>query len=174
MVIHERSVTKVFWQTMRDYINRRCNHGRYERVGRTNVYHVFGTDHIRTYAIFDGDDPVSWVYLYRRPSWRAWEVRQVFTMPDFRGQGLAAQIYKVAVNHENLMLAAGKTQSKSSRALWKRFIAEDTFTIWAQDFNDLSKKAPVEVIDDEVYCKLKLYEQDFCSKDVRFIAVKRK
>ena len=173
MVIFERSVTKEFWSATHDYIMRRIHSDRYHRVGHTSVFHVHGADTTRTYVIMQDGAPIAWLCLARRQNWKAWEVRQVFTFPAFRGQGLALQLYKAAINVDKILLAAGKTQSKSSRALWRRFVSTGAFNIWAQDFNDLSKRAGVEVHDDELYCALDVYTKDFCSQDVRLLAVRK-
>lgn len=173
MLILERSVTKEFWSTLYDYIVRRLETNRFEPVGRTGVVHVYGGECSRTYAIVVNGQPVAWLYLGRRPTWKAWEVRQVWVFPELRGHGLAARIYRAAVNVDGIILAAGKSHTKTSRALWKRFIEHDTFNIWAQDFNNLSLRSTVEIVDDEVYCPLPLYTRWHSKHDVRFVAVRK-
>ena len=76
------------------------------------------------------------------------------------------------MNVDGIILASGKTQSKSSRALWRRFIERDTFNIWAQDFNDLRQRSSVEFHEDELHCTLPVYERYHSKYDVRLIAVR--
>jgi GNAT superfamily N-acetyltransferase len=172
MLILERSVTREFWSSTYDYIERRVSTNRFEPVGRTGVTHVFGGDCTRTYAIIVNGHPVAWLYLGRRPQWKAWEVRQVWVFPELRGHGLAARLYRAAINVDGIILAAGKSHTKTSRALWKRFIERETFNIWAQDFNDLNQRSGVTVYDDELYCSLQLYTAYPAKQDVRFVAVR--
>jgi GNAT superfamily N-acetyltransferase len=172
MLIFERSVTRPYHDAMYKYIMRRLNTNRVQRIRNTEVMHIQGAC-TRTYAIIRAGVPVAWVYLGRRPTWCAWEVRQVFVHPDFRGQGLAGKIYRVVVNKHRLILASGKSQSKSSRALWLSFIKKNTFHIWAQDFNNLDLRSEVWVEDNELQSELEIYTRFATSRDVRLIAVRK-
>lgn len=173
MLILERSVTKPFWSTMHDYLERRIKAGRLRTIGRTGVVCVEGGRCTVSYAIIVNGHPVAWLYLARRPNWTAWEVRQVWVFPELRGHGLAQRIYRAAINHDALILASGKTQSKSSRQLWQRFIEKDTFNIWAQDFNDLRQRASVVYHEDELYCELPVYTRHKDKHDIRLIATRK-
>lgn len=179
MIILERSVTKQYWLPMYDYILRRINTHRFSRVGGTDVLHVYGGENTRAYAVLSTQPetkglPVAWLYLGKRPGWAAWEVRQVWVFPDWRRYGLAKKIYQAAVNVDGIMLASGKTQSKSARALWHRLVKSKTFNIWAQDFNNLDLTSDVFFEDDELQCNLELYTRWSCKHDVRLIAVKKR
>lgn len=173
MLILERSVTKEFWTTMYEYLERRIKAGRAEPVGRTGVVRIEGGPCTLSYAICANGHPVAWLYLGRRPQWATWEVRQVWVFPELRGHGLAQRIYRAAVNVDQIILSSGKTQSKTSRALWQRFIEKDTFNIWAQDFNNLRSREPVWCQDGELECKLPVYQRHRDKHDVRLIAIKK-
>jgi hypothetical protein len=173
MLIHERSVTKEFWSVTYEYIARRVRTNRFNSVGRTGVVHVHGGRCTRTYAIIVHGHPVAWLCLARRPKWGAWEVRQVWVFPELRGHGLAQRIYRAAVNQDGILLASGKTQSKTSRALWRTFIKRDTFNIWAQDFNNLRLRSLVELDDDELLCDLPVYTWNTTKHDVRLLAMRK-
>ena len=173
MLIHERSVTKEYWSATYDYIHRRLDNGRYAKVQGTGVVHVQGGENTTTFAVLHGGSPVAWLNLAKRPSWKAWEVRQVWVFPEVRGQGLAGKIYRAAVNERQLILASGKTQSKSSRALWLSFVKKNTFRIWAQDFNNLDLRSPVWVEDNEIQSRLEIYTRFTTSRDVRLIAIRK-
>lgn len=173
MLILERSVTKEFWSTLLEYLERRIRAGRFRTIGRTGVVCIEGGQCTTSYAIVVNGHPVAWLYLGRRPNWAAWEVRQVWVFPELRGHGLAQRIYRAAVNQDGIILASGKTQSRSSRQLWQRFIEKDTFNIWAQDFNDLRSRASVAFHEDELFCNLPVYTRWKDRHDVRFIAVRK-
>lgn len=173
MLILERSVTKPYHSAMFEYIMRRLNTDRFEEITGTEIVHVHGGTCTRTYAVLRAGVPVAWVYLGRRPTWCAWEVRQVFVHPHFRGQGLATEIYRAVVNKEQLILASGKTQSKSSRALWFSFVQKRVFNIWAHDFNNLDLKSEVWVEDNELQSELQIYTRLATPRDVRLIAVRK-
>lgn len=178
VIILERSVTKQYWLPMYDYILRRLNTGRFDAIPGTRVLHVHGGENTRTYAVLSTEAetrglPAAWLYLGKRPGWAAWEVRQVWVFPDWRRDGLAKKIYQAAVNRDGILLASGKSQSKSARALWHRFVKDRTFNIWAQDFNNLDLTSDVFFEDDELQCNLELYTRWSCKHDVRLIAVKK-
>jgi GNAT superfamily N-acetyltransferase len=134
---------------------------------------IIDSDRYTSYAVLANDLPVAWLYLTRKAGWAAWEVLQVFVFPELRGHGLASKIYKAAVNHDGILLASGKTQSKSSRKLWKQLIETNAFHVWAQDFKNLDLRAGVEYYDDELYCELPVYTRDATKHDVRFVAHRR-
>lgn len=178
MVILERPIGSAQWIPMYDYILRRLTTQRFHRVQGTQVVHVYGADSTRTYAVLSNEPetlglPVSWVYLWKRPGWSVWEVYQAWTFPDWRRGGLALQIYKAIINRERLLLASGKTQSKSARAFWSKLIEHKTFNIWAQDFNDLDLRSQVLFEDDEVHCNLELYTRWRTKQDVRLVAARK-
>jgi hypothetical protein len=183
MIIHERSVTKEYWSAIYDYIVRRLNTNRFHKIPGTNVLHVYGGDNTRTYTILSTEPdtrgmPIAWLYLGKRPTWKAWEVRQVWVFPDWRGEGLAAKIYKAAVNKEGIILASGKTQAKSARALWLKLVRDEVFNIWAQDFNDLDLRSAVWFEDDMLHSDLELYVNPrrgwySLKHDVRLIAIRK-
>lgn len=173
MLILEQSVHKVHWEAIRDYIVRRLNTNRFERIPGTRVLHVFGGENTRSYAIVRDGLPIAWLYLGKRPLWKAWEVKQVWVFKDVRDEGLASEIYKVAVNRDGILLASGKTQSKSSRALWRKLVRQRAFNVWAQDFNNLDLRSQVWFEDDELHSELELYSRVPNKHDVRFIAFKK-
>jgi GNAT superfamily N-acetyltransferase len=173
MLIYERSVTKPFWQVIENYINRRLQTARFTPVGETGVMNIFGGDTSTTYAILKHGKPVAWLYLGRRPRWKTWEVRQVWVFPEYRGKGLAGKLYRAAVNAHGITLASGKTQSKSSRALWHSFVQKGTFNIWAHDFNNLNHRSQVWLDDDDLQSELQIYTRQPSRQDVRLIAIRR-
>ena len=173
MLILERSVTEPYWKAHRDYINRRLSAGRWRRVGRYGVVNIQGNSEVTTYAVLRDKQPVAWLYLGKREAWHAWEVLQVWVFPEYRGEGLASKLYRAAVNGDGLLLASGETQSKSSRALWRRFIKKKMFNIWAQDFNNLESVASVSVEDDQLDCELPVYTREHGPHDIRLVAAKK-
>lgn len=173
MLILEKAVHAKHWMPVFEYILRRIEAGKCESVGRTGVVRIDGGPCTRTYAITPNGQPVAWLYLSRRPQWQAWEVRQVWVFPEVRGHGLAQRCYRAAVNGDQIILASGKSQSKTSRQLWQRFIEKDTFNVWAQDFKDLKLSAPVHFEDGELQCDLPVYTRLHDKHDIRLVAIRK-
>lgn len=174
MIILEQSVTKPFWEATRDYLRRRVQLERFRKVGRTGVIEIPGGRYTTTYAIVLEDEPIAWLYLRARPGWAAFEVRQVFSHKDFRGQGLAQRLYKAAINTDGCLVASGPSHSKYSMGLWKKFIKNRTFNIWAHDFNNVRLRCPVEVDEDgELECEFPVYQRLPGKHDIRFVAEKK-
>ena len=141
-----------------------------------------GRDHI-AYAVVVKHEghlrPIAWLYLWRKPGWKAWEVMQVFVFEKVRGQGLARKLYAAAINRENIMIASGKTQSKSSRALWASFIKRNTFDVFAIDYWNLRSRSQVfwDTENEELFCELQIYTPPAATErdsDVRLIATKHR
>lgn len=181
MLILERSITKHYWMKMYRYLYRKIQRGHYERVGSSGVLRFRCGKECLAYAItvkHNGDlRPIAWLYLWQKPNWRAWEVMHVFVFEKLRGRGLAKRLYQAAINLDGLIMASGKSQSKTSRALWSGFVKNKTFDIYAIDYWDMKQRSQVFWDDefDEIYCDLTLWtkvqEQD---SDVRMIATRRK
>lgn len=128
------------------------------------------------YTCDAGGWPVSWLYLSRRKGWEAWEVAQIWTFPEHRGQGHAERLYRAAVNADGILLASGKLHTQYSQALWRSFIRRKIFNIWAQDFKDLGQTSTVEVDDDEMLCHLEIYIDPGYRRpksDVRLLALRK-
>lgn len=169
MLVLEKSVTKKHWQGMLSYIERRLKHGKFRRIDR-GVVCVLGGSCTTTYVKLVRGRPVAWLYLGRRPAWHAWEVKQVWVYPEYRRSGAATLLYKIAVNHEGLTVASGKTQAKGARALWERFVKNRTFNLYAIDFNDLNQRCVVWYEDEELHSRLELYGKYGSQADVRLVA----
>ena len=124
-------------------------------------------------------EPIAWLYLYRKPNWKAWEVYQIWTFPEYRGQGLAQKLYKAAINEDGIILASGDLHTQYSQALWKSFVRKNLFNIWAQDFKNLSLVGAVEYDkeQDAIECSLPIYlkpsSRESTKSDVRFLATKK-
>lgn len=173
MLILERSVTSLHSQELFDHIKHAEQAGRKCELGRSGVFKLWNHDECDIYAIFKERSPVAWLYLERQRGWQAWEVRQVFVLPEFRGRGYATRLYKAAVNVNGIILASGKTKSKTSRALWQRFIEQNTFNVWAHDFKDLSSCAEIVFDEGELICALPVYTRKQTRHDVRLIAIRK-
>ncbi len=186
MLILERSVTKHYWMKMYRYFFRKLQRGHYETVHGTRASKIvrFGCGkHCRAYAVIVKHEghyrPIAWLYLWQKPGWKAWEVMQVFVFEKVRGQGLAKKLYQAAIDHDGIMIASGKTQSKSSRALWAAFIRNRTFDVFAIDYWDLRSRSQVfwDKENDELFCELQIYTPQTATireSDVRLIATKHR
>lgn len=179
MLIQERSVTKYYWLKMYRKLFRKIQTGAYTRVGTTGVLSItFGSRH-KYYVLTTKDNgnlrPVSWLYLWQKPGWKAWEVMQVFVFEKLRGKGLAKKLYSAAINEDNLMIASGKTHSRHSRALWESFVRRGSFSIFAIDYWRLSDRSQVCWVDGELWSQLDLYETrpSYQERDVRLIATRK-
>ena len=92
-------------------------------------------------------------------------------MREYRGNGYADLLYEAAINKDNLILMSGWSHTKHSIKMWARFVANDTFNIWAQDINNLNRVSPVYEQDGKVVAfDLDLYHAPFQSQDIRLIA----
>lgn len=180
MLILERSVTKYYWKKMYRYLFRKIQRGQYDRLPGGIIRLPCGKGCL-AYAILRKHEnhvrPVGWLYLYQKPGWAAWEVLQVYVFENFREQGLGKKLYEAAINHDGLIMASGKTQSKYSRAVWKSFVKRGAFDVYAVDYRDL--KIGAEVLFDpdfnELICDLPIYESDYMNhRDVRLIATRNK
>lgn len=134
----------------------------------------------KIYYIADkSGEPISWLYLYRKPNWKAWEVYQIWTFPEYRGKGLAQQLYKAAINEDNIILASGDLHTQFSQALWKSFLKKNLFNVWAQDFRNLDNVSQVAYNPDDanIECDLPIYvnpsSKESAKTDVRLVAIKK-
>jgi hypothetical protein len=182
MLIHERSVTKTYEERIHRLITRALkskfiqltdDRGEVSGVLRTAV-----SKHRRTYVVATIENgvmhPFAWLYLWRKPGWYAWEVVQVFVHEELRGAGYATLLYRTAIEIDGVTIASGESQSKFSRALWKSFVRNKTFDIYAIDYWNLKDRSQVFIEDDEVWCTLDIYETARTQRrDVRLIATKR-
>ena len=179
MLIQERSVTKYYWLKMYRKLFRKIQAGTYKRVGQTGVLVVtFGTRH-RYYVLTAKEKghlrPVAWLYLWQKPGWKAWEVMQVFVFEKLRGQGLAKKLYSAAINQDELIVASGKTHSSHSRGLWRSFVRNGNYSIYAIDYWCLSDRSQVFWNEGELWSTLDLYQTDpnYQERDVRLIATRK-
>lgn len=174
VIVLERSITKDYWEPTQAYIERRFDAGKYRKVGGSGVIEVHGSKCATCYSIVDGNEPVSWLYLRRRPNWACWEVAQAYTLKEHRGNGLATRLYKAIVNADEQLLATGKSHTRFSMGVWKKFVKEGTFRIWAHDFSNLDRTAEVVVEDGELVCPLQIYKPTANGRaDVRLVAMKK-
>lgn len=175
MLVLRNAITRPYWAPTFAYLLKRMKVKGLVRVG--GVDRLMGGSHVRTYLIRDREgQPVSWLYLTRRPGWTAWEVSQVWTFPEHRGKGHVQRLYKAAVNHDRLLLASGNLHTQYSQALWRSFIRRKTFHIWAHDFRNLEDTSTVDVEDDELICDLPIYTKPVVGRpptDVRLLALKK-
>lgn len=182
MLILERSVTKYYWLKMYRLLYRKLQSGAYARLQYRKQFLVVRILHgsrTRSYAIVirDGDHlrPVAWLYLWQKPGWAAWEVMQVFVFEKLRGRGFSKLLYKAAIENDRLMIASGKTQSSSSRGLWKSFVKNRTFNIYAIDYWNLRDRSQVFMNDGELWCDMDIYSTGtYQERDVRLIATRKK
>lgn len=178
MLIQERSVTKHYQIKIYRKLFRAIQQEQYSKVGTAGVLLVtFGTRH-RYYVITVKDKenlrPIAWLYLWQKPKWQAWEVMQVFVFEKLRGKGLAKKLYSAAINTDNLIMASGKTQSKHSRALWRSFIRNNNYSIFAIDYWNLNNTSQVLWVDDEIWCQLDIYFTGHLQdQDIRLIATRK-
>jgi GNAT superfamily N-acetyltransferase len=121
--------------------------------------------------------PVAWLYLWQKPGWRAWEVMQVFVFEKLRGQGLAKKLYQAAINHDGLVMASGKSQSASSRSLWKSFVKQNMFEMFAINYKNLKERSQVfwDRDEEEIWCEMPIYFRNTENekRDVRLIATRK-
>lgn len=177
MLIFERSITREEADFVLRYLDKRIHSNWIRSVGTTGVYEIFGNENTTSYAVLDGADPVGWLKLQRKPGWEAYEVKHVWVEPAYRGTGITERIYRVAINHDNRMIASGITQTKWARALWTKFVRDDTFNIWVQNLNVIEERAPVVYDENELYTSIPdLYTKDvrlYKHRDIRLIAIRK-
>lgn len=172
----ERSVTKPYWTELKEILKGQID---IEQVPapRDGVRRVWCNKdrcaYVITEKVNDDIQPIAWLYLWQRPRWQAWEVLQVFVPEALRGKGLSTRLYRAAVN-DGLILASGKSQTKSSRALWRSFIKKKIFNVYAIDFKnlDLTSEVLIDKDDNELWCALDIYS-DNKHQDVRFVAIRK-
>jgi GNAT superfamily N-acetyltransferase len=117
--------------------------------------------------------PLSWLYLWRQPEWKALEVIQVFTFPDAQGQGLARLLYEASVNIIGEIVMSGTTHTSSSRKLWEGFVRDGVFNVSAWNVKNLRERGQVHWEDGELQSDLELYEKKpMATRDVRLIATR--
>ena len=184
MLIYERSVTKQYWQKFYKYFYRKLQRGHYENVKKLDGLQIIRIDCGKDcvgYAITIEHEghlrPIAWLYLWKKPGWAAWEVMQVYVFEKARGQGLAKRLYEAAINTDGLLMASGKTQSWSSRALWKSFIQNEMFDLYAIDYKNFDDRSQVFWDDEcgEIWCSLPIYAKmsEPRDRDVRIIAARK-
>jgi len=180
MLILERSVTKYYWMGMYKYLYRKVQRNQYEWVKGSIARFQCG-QHYCAYALMSAHEgsyrPIAWLYLWQKPGWAAWEVMQVFVFEQLRGKGIAKKLYQAAIDIDGKIMASGKTQSWSSRALWLSFIKKETFNLFAIDYKDFRKRSQVfwDRETEEVWCDLPIYSKvsQTPRRDVRLIATRR-
>lgn len=179
MLAHRHVVSRPYWMGMHRYVLNRMKVCPSIKVA-PKVWRLDSGEHRRIYYTCDHLGwPTSWLYLRRRKGWQAWEVEQVWTFPEHRGQGLAETLYKAAINRDGILLASGFVHSPHSRALWARFVAKRLFNIWAQDLIHLDRTADVYLDDDgAVSSPLSIYHplstwQPRKQGDVRLLALRK-
>jgi len=184
MVILENSVTKKYWTRWHKHLVQRLSADRFEVlsiIGKFKIVRIESYKNCVVYAAvvsIKGElKPVAWLSLWRHPEWVAWEVIQLFAHEEFRGQGLAKELYKAAINIDRILLASGKTQSKYSRALWASFVRDSTFNIYAIDYLNFECRSQVtwDTIDQRIESNIDIYKlHHFADKsDVRLVASRK-
>lgn len=173
MLIFERSVTAEYAKSIRDYVNRRLRNGRAQHL-KKNFVLIPGGEHGITIVAMKRGEPAGWLMLRRRPSWVAYEVKQLWVEPHERGKRLSTKLFRVAINDCNLLVASGITQTKHARALWTRFVQDEEFVIWAHSFSNTKNFADVWFDGEELVSSLEpLYTRDpraLSTMDVRLVA----
>jgi GNAT superfamily N-acetyltransferase len=172
--ILELAITRKYWGPAHRLFTRAINQGKWRWVDDMVVCITCSRSTI-AYAVCDyiNDElqPVGWIWLKRKRNWIAFEVQQLFIMREYRGNGYADLLYEAAINKDNLILMSGWSHTKHSTKMWARFVANDTFNIWAQDINNLNRVSPVYEQDGKVVAfDLDLYHAPFQSQDIRLIA----
>lgn len=138
-----------------------------------DVFRVRETAYKRMYAIIRHGVPIAWLYLTKRKTCRAWEVLGLWVSPVLRNKGFGTALYRAAINCDGIFLASGKTQSKFSKALWAKFVRNNEFTIWAEDFATPNQKSAVSELNGELHSDLEIYSDWASKKDVRLLAIRR-
>jgi len=179
MLVLRNAVNRVHWSQGLEYLCNRMARIESQRV-RDGVWRIDSGAHLKLYYTVDRAGwPTSWIWLWQRPGWKAWEVTSVWTFPEQRGRGLASLLYRSAVNTDGLLLASGNLHTQYSQALWRKFIRAGTFTIWAQDFKHLDRTSLVEIDTDadELLCDLEIYQEPKRHHprrtDVRLLALRK-
>src|SRR5271167_2562740 len=107
--------------------------------------------------------------------WVAPEVSMLYVNPEARGKGMSGFLYDTILRNK-IILVSGEMQNIRARAIWIKLVKNPSYTVWAQDLMDLSRKEMVEVENDELVCSLKLYndlkmKRRKRKEDIRLIAV---
>jgi len=113
--------------------------------------------------------------LTKIPRWVAHEVSMLYVNPDARGKGISSFIYDTVLK-DKIILVSGELQNIRARAIWIKLVKNESYTVWAQDLMDLSRKDIVYIENDELSCSLKLYndlkmKRRKKKEDIRLIAV---
>lgn len=174
MFIQQDSVSPRFSNLVRNVIARKISKGYYTPITK-NIVKVKEGQTRCAYALCDDEGwPVAWLYFERQLGWKAWEVIQSFVPPEYRGQGIATELFEAAINVDGQIVASGKTHTSISRKMWESFIRKEMFRIWAQDFWDLNRSAQIFFEDGELFCPLNLYFRGSNqSEDIRLIAIRK-
>lgn len=179
MVIVDTPISKAYWEPVFLIIQHECYKGRLAAVKNTPAY-LISWGRNRIYFIADSAQDTlyikGWVWLKHQKDWKAWEIEQIFVFSGQRGQGIGALLYEIPIVNEGLILASGSQQTKSSRAVWKRFVQTDKYKVWAQDFKKLDDIGPViyDPESDELWSTLQIYTRTKVrGTDVRLLAIKK-
>jgi len=178
MFVLERSITKAYWEPTQWYLIEHMRRG-WSWVGNTRVAKIECTKTGKAYAMLDVVNgacvPVGWIWLRRRAKWTAYEVHQTFVLKNYRGMGYAETMYKAAVNVDGVLLASGPSHTKYSAGLWRKFVRNSTFNVWAQDFKNLGRTSQVYLEDDKLVStsNLDIYHLPYSWQDVRLVAQRK-
>lgn len=179
MLTQELSITKEFWLPVLKHVINRFSEGRYTNVCQ-DVYEIEWRKH-RIFVAATGDDDLTihgWLALKKLPRRVSFEVAQSYVFVASRGQGYGKMLYDTVLK-EGIILSSGYTQSKSSRGMWKKFIKEDTYTIWAHDIANPSRYEPVIYDEDAdtIWSALPIYQNakqyNPSKQDIRLIAIRK-
>ena len=174
--------------------------------GKTSFVCQWGSLHVRKVNIFDDDksgityfiiDPYAayehpatpkksieskvirgFVALTSIKRWKAKEVHLTYIMPEHRRKNYAYRLYKAVVN-DGVILLSGIMQNPKSRNLWLKLCQARNVVSWAHDILDIKRFAPIQVIEDELFCSLKVYEdikkmkRRIRRQDVRLVLCKK-
>lgn len=174
--------------------------------GKTSFVRQWGNLHVRKVNIFDDDksgityfiiDPYAafehpatpkksteskvirgFVALTSIRRWKAKEVHLTYVMPQHRRKNYAYRLYREVVN-DGVILLSGIMQNPKSRNLWIKLCQARNIVSWAHDILNTKRFAPVQVLDDELMCSLKIYEdikkmkRRIRRQDVRLVLCKK-
>jgi len=177
MFILENSITRKYWLPTQTYLYHYIRHNKWDWVGDQGVVKITCDRDGIAYAVCDIVDgrfmPIGWVWLTKKRTWIAYEVSQTYVLEEHRGNGYAVLLYETALN-DGVMLASGPSHTSYSMGLWAKFVREDKFNIWAQDYKHLDLTSQVIEEDGVVEAiSLELYHPPHTSQDVRLIAQRK-
>ena len=121
-----------------------------------------------------------WLVLDKKRNWKALQVGQSYVFPAARGAGWGKLLYDTVITREGILLASGYSQSRSSRGMWKNFVRDDTYTVWAHDFAKPDRFAPViyDDVDDSIWSTLPIYQTtgnyESWKQDIRLMAIRKR